>query len=145
MRLQDLIHGAPIGKPAANRARVTAVYEEEDGSETHFSRIIHGSASDYRINGKVGYYYVCARCNGTIPRNWDVSWPDFFWCGWVCELNILKERTFTDMFARHAMEESIQVHGFTLIVTAGVLLSLKHNWDPTSKYNSCQQILPAAN
>ena len=49
---QDLIHGAPIGKPAANKARVTAVYEE-DGVETHYSRIIHGSTSEYRIDNKV--------------------------------------------------------------------------------------------
>jgi len=48
-----LIHGAPVGKPAANKATVTAVYEDTDGSETHFSRVILGSASDYRINGKV--------------------------------------------------------------------------------------------
>ena len=27
--IQDLIHGAPIGKPVATRAKVTAVYGEE--------------------------------------------------------------------------------------------------------------------
>ncbi|ELT90865.1 hypothetical protein CAPTEDRAFT_228943 [Capitella teleta] len=52
-RLSDLIHGAPIGKPAAHRASVTAVYEEEDGTERHFSRIILGAASEYRINNRV--------------------------------------------------------------------------------------------
>ena len=36
---QDLIHGAPIGKPVASRAKVTAVYGEEDGTEIHFSRM----------------------------------------------------------------------------------------------------------
>lgn len=36
---QDLIHGAPIGKPVASRAKVTAVYGEEDGTEVHFSRM----------------------------------------------------------------------------------------------------------
>lgn len=60
---QDLIHGAPVGKPAANKATVTAVYEDIDGSETHFSRVILGSASDYRINGKVNSFmlaqYIC--------------------------------------------------------------------------------------
>lgn len=50
---QDLIHGAPIGKPAANRARVTAVYEDDSGLEKHFSRIIHGSTSEYKINDQV--------------------------------------------------------------------------------------------
>ena len=38
--MQDLIHGAPIGKPVATRAKVTAVYGEEDGSETHFTRTL---------------------------------------------------------------------------------------------------------
>ena len=50
---QDLIHGAPIGKPAANKAKVTAVYVEENGAEIHFSRIIHGSTSEYHINKRV--------------------------------------------------------------------------------------------
>ena len=53
MHFQDLIHGAPIGKPAANRAHVTAVYEDEDGREIRFSREIHGSTSEYKINKKV--------------------------------------------------------------------------------------------
>ena len=37
--LQDLIHGAPIGKPVAKRASVTAVYGEDDGEEIHFTRM----------------------------------------------------------------------------------------------------------
>jgi len=52
-KLSDLIHGAPIGQPAANTAYVTAQYADEDDNETEFSRIIHGSASEYRINKKV--------------------------------------------------------------------------------------------
>ncbi|KAK2152444.1 hypothetical protein LSH36_328g01029 [Paralvinella palmiformis] len=51
-KLSDLIHGAPIGKPAATRASVTAVYEDENREETQFTRVIHGSTSDYKINGK---------------------------------------------------------------------------------------------
>lgn len=51
-KLSDLIHGAPVGKPASNRAVVTAVYEDADEAETHFSRVIINSTSDYRINGK---------------------------------------------------------------------------------------------
>ena len=38
-RLSDLIHGAPIGKPASNRATVSATYAEEDGSEINFTRM----------------------------------------------------------------------------------------------------------
>ena len=53
LHFQDLIHGAQIDKPASNRATVTAVYQDTDGSEIQFSRIIHGSTSEYRINGKV--------------------------------------------------------------------------------------------
>ena len=35
---KDLIHGALIGKPVASRAKVTAVYVEEDGTEINFTR-----------------------------------------------------------------------------------------------------------
>uniref|UniRef100_A0AAQ5Y1F8 Structural maintenance of chromosomes protein n=1 Tax=Amphiprion ocellaris TaxID=80972 RepID=A0AAQ5Y1F8_AMPOC len=51
--LKDLIHGAPVGKPAANRAFVSMVYQEDDGSERSFTRVIIGSSSEYRINHKV--------------------------------------------------------------------------------------------
>ncbi|XP_035827369.1 structural maintenance of chromosomes protein 1A [Aplysia californica] len=51
-RLSDLIHGAPIGKPAANRASVTAVYGEEDSDrEMFFQRLILGNSSEHRIDG----------------------------------------------------------------------------------------------
>jgi len=59
--MQDLIHGAPIGRPAANRAYVTAVYADDDGTETHFSRVIQGSASDYRINGRVTFLWILSK------------------------------------------------------------------------------------
>ncbi|XP_051735828.1 LOW QUALITY PROTEIN: structural maintenance of chromosomes protein 1A [Ctenopharyngodon idella] len=51
--LKDLIHGAPVGKPAANRAFVSMVYCEENGEECTFTRVIIGSSSEYRINNKV--------------------------------------------------------------------------------------------
>uniref|UniRef100_A0A673H919 Structural maintenance of chromosomes protein n=1 Tax=Sinocyclocheilus rhinocerous TaxID=307959 RepID=A0A673H919_9TELE len=51
--LKDLIHGAPVGKPAANRAFVSMVYQQDNGQELSFSRIIIGSSSEYRINNKV--------------------------------------------------------------------------------------------
>ncbi|CAB1336744.1 unnamed protein product [Coregonus sp. 'balchen'] len=47
--LKDLIHGAPVGKPAANRAFVSMVYHEDSGEERTFTRII----IEYRINSKV--------------------------------------------------------------------------------------------
>lgn len=40
--LKDLIHGAPVGKPAANRAFVSMLYREDSGEERTFSRIIIG-------------------------------------------------------------------------------------------------------
>lgn len=40
--LKDLIHGAPVGKPAANRASVGMVYCEETGDECTFTRVIIG-------------------------------------------------------------------------------------------------------
>lgn len=77
--LKDLIHGAPVGKPAANRAFVSMVYQEDNGEERSFTRVIigmnchvddlivfccfylplscvfcvSGSSSEYRINNKV--------------------------------------------------------------------------------------------
>ena len=51
---QDLIHGAPIGKPAASTASVTAVYAETDSdTEINFTRSIVGNASEHRVNGRV--------------------------------------------------------------------------------------------
>ncbi|XP_041859028.1 structural maintenance of chromosomes protein 1A [Melanotaenia boesemani] len=51
--LKDLIHGAPVGKPAANRAFVSMVYQEDNGEERSFTRVIIGASSEYRINNKV--------------------------------------------------------------------------------------------
>lgn len=42
---QDLIHGAPIGKPVASRAKVTAVYEDDDEIEILFTRMYVGGVS----------------------------------------------------------------------------------------------------
>ncbi|KAK3794036.1 hypothetical protein RRG08_028468 [Elysia crispata] len=51
-RLSDLIHGAPIGQPASNKATVIAVYQDnETDRETHFQRIINNNSSEYRIDG----------------------------------------------------------------------------------------------
>ncbi|OWJ99343.1 SMC1A, partial [Cervus elaphus hippelaphus] len=38
--LRDLIHGAPVGKPAANRAFVSMVYSEEGAEDRTFARVI---------------------------------------------------------------------------------------------------------
>lgn len=46
--LKDLIHGAPVGKPAANRAFVSMVYQEDNGTERAFTRIIIGKAGENR-------------------------------------------------------------------------------------------------
>ncbi|XP_072553184.1 structural maintenance of chromosomes protein 1A isoform X1 [Salminus brasiliensis] len=51
--LKDLIHGAPVGKPAANRAFVSMVYCEDSADERTFTRVIIGSSSEYRIDNKV--------------------------------------------------------------------------------------------
>lgn len=40
--LKDLIHGAPVGKPAANRAFVSMVYQQDNGDELAFTRVIIG-------------------------------------------------------------------------------------------------------
>lgn len=51
-KLSDLIHGASIGRPVANRAFVSAIFQHEDGSELKFTRSIMGSSSDHKINGE---------------------------------------------------------------------------------------------
>ncbi|KAM9445813.1 structural maintenance of chromosomes protein 1A [Clarias gariepinus] len=51
--LKDLIHGAPVGKPAANRACVSMVYCEDNADERTFTRVIIGASSEYRIDNKV--------------------------------------------------------------------------------------------
>lgn len=43
--LRDLIHGAPVGKPAANRAFVSMVYSEEGAEDRTFARVIVGGWS----------------------------------------------------------------------------------------------------
>ncbi|WAR26953.1 SMC1A-like protein [Mya arenaria] len=44
---------APVGKPASNKASVTAVYADQvTEKETVFTRVIHGSSSDHKINGQ---------------------------------------------------------------------------------------------
>lgn len=43
--LRDLIHGAPVGKPAANRAFVSMVYSEEGAEDRTFARVIVGKWS----------------------------------------------------------------------------------------------------
>uniref|UniRef100_A0AAY5ER62 Uncharacterized protein n=1 Tax=Electrophorus electricus TaxID=8005 RepID=A0AAY5ER62_ELEEL len=47
--LKDLIHGAPVGKAAANRAFVSMVYSEEAVANAR----LRGSSSEYQIDNKV--------------------------------------------------------------------------------------------
>jgi len=53
-RLSDLIHGAPVGKAVSTRAHITAIYKDiVTEEETCFTRSIIGSASEWKIDGKV--------------------------------------------------------------------------------------------
>nr|XP_029712574.1 structural maintenance of chromosomes protein 1A-like [Aedes albopictus] len=56
-KLNELIHGASIGRPVANRASVMAkfVITDQEGNQTNksFQRSVIGSSSEYRINGSV--------------------------------------------------------------------------------------------
>jgi len=52
-RLSDLIHGASINRPVANRASVSAIFCMEDGIERRFTRSIIGSSAEHRIDGEV--------------------------------------------------------------------------------------------
>ncbi|XP_039197341.1 structural maintenance of chromosomes protein 1B isoform X3 [Crotalus tigris] len=49
--IQELIHGAHVGKPVSSSGSVTMVYVEENGEEKRFSRIIRGSGSEFLVNG----------------------------------------------------------------------------------------------
>lgn len=52
-----------MGKPAANRASVTAVYADQvTEKETVFTRIIRGSSSDHSINGRVRLIVTFTLC-----------------------------------------------------------------------------------
>uniref|UniRef100_A0A1I7XKK9 DUF3453 domain-containing protein n=1 Tax=Heterorhabditis bacteriophora TaxID=37862 RepID=A0A1I7XKK9_HETBA len=50
---QDLIHGAPVGKPVANRCSVTMSYKEDDGRMKSFSRGVTHAGSEFKVDGKV--------------------------------------------------------------------------------------------
>lgn len=55
--VKELIHGAPVNKPIATTASVSAFYIDTDkdgkSTQTVFTRKIVGSGTEYRINGKV--------------------------------------------------------------------------------------------
>ncbi|XP_034443413.1 structural maintenance of chromosomes protein 1B isoform X1 [Hippoglossus hippoglossus] len=48
--LGDLVHGAHIGQPVSNTARVSIRYRDDEEQETVFRRSITGNTSEYRIN-----------------------------------------------------------------------------------------------
>ncbi|NXU49078.1 SMC1B protein, partial [Turnix velox] len=50
--VRELIHGAHVGKPVSSTASVKIVYCEEDGEEKTFSRVIHGSCTEFFFNDK---------------------------------------------------------------------------------------------
>ncbi|KAI5942924.1 Structural maintenance of chromosomes protein 1B [Manis javanica] len=47
--IQELIHGAHIGKPVSSSASVKIVYVEESGEEKTFERIVRAGCSEYRF------------------------------------------------------------------------------------------------
>ncbi|XP_033089501.1 structural maintenance of chromosomes protein 1B [Trachypithecus francoisi] len=48
--IQELIHGAHIGKPISSSASVKIVYVEESGEEKTFTRIIRGGCSEFHFD-----------------------------------------------------------------------------------------------
>ncbi|XP_043824281.1 structural maintenance of chromosomes protein 1B [Dromiciops gliroides] len=50
--IQELIHGAHVGRPVATSASVKAVYVEDGGEEKTFARIIRGGSSEFHFNDK---------------------------------------------------------------------------------------------
>ena len=52
-KLADLIHGASVGRPVANRASVSAIFTLDDGEQKSFTRSIIGSSAEHRIDNEV--------------------------------------------------------------------------------------------
>uniref|UniRef100_A0A4W3J5P1 Structural maintenance of chromosomes protein n=1 Tax=Callorhinchus milii TaxID=7868 RepID=A0A4W3J5P1_CALMI len=50
--LRDLIHGAHVGAPVSSVAKVSMVYQKENGNEVTFERIITGNSSAFHLNGR---------------------------------------------------------------------------------------------
>ncbi|XP_061438413.1 structural maintenance of chromosomes protein 1B isoform X9 [Rhineura floridana] len=48
--IQELIHGAHVGKPVSCTGSVRMVYSEENGEDKTFSRIIRGNGSEFLVN-----------------------------------------------------------------------------------------------
>ncbi|XP_020833111.1 LOW QUALITY PROTEIN: structural maintenance of chromosomes protein 1B [Phascolarctos cinereus] len=48
--VQELIHGAHVGRPAAASASVEAVYVDESGAEKRFRRTVRGGSSEFHFN-----------------------------------------------------------------------------------------------
>ncbi len=58
-RLDELIHGASIGKPIAKTASVSVVFKRRDNDsqdEMKFSRVIRGANSEYFLNEMVSFF-----------------------------------------------------------------------------------------
>lgn len=60
--LKDLIHGAPVGKPAANRAFVSMVYQEDNGEERAFTRVIIGTKLHYQPSFNISLTFFLNSC-----------------------------------------------------------------------------------
>ncbi|KAL1767119.1 structural maintenance of chromosomes protein 1B [Sigmodon hispidus] len=50
--IQELIHGAHIGKPVSSSASVKIIYIEDSGEEKTFTRIIRGGCSEFHFGDK---------------------------------------------------------------------------------------------
>ncbi|XP_019594797.2 structural maintenance of chromosomes protein 1B isoform X1 [Rhinolophus sinicus] len=48
--IQELIHGAHVGKPVSSSASVKIIYVEESGKEKTFARIIRGGCSEFHFD-----------------------------------------------------------------------------------------------
>lgn len=77
--LKDLIHGAPVGKPAANRAFVSMVYQEDNGEERSFTRVIIGM--NLHLKSWVGRWVAWFSCFANICMHLAVH--VFFLCAVV--------------------------------------------------------------
>lgn len=77
-RLSDLIHGASINRPVANRASVSAIFCMEDGNERRFTRSIIGSSAEHRIDGEVVSSKAYLKELEKIGNQWERCWKPVF-------------------------------------------------------------------
>uniref|UniRef100_A0A8C6RF75 Structural maintenance of chromosomes protein n=1 Tax=Nannospalax galili TaxID=1026970 RepID=A0A8C6RF75_NANGA len=95
--IQELIHGAHIGKPVSSSASVKIIYIEESGEEKTFARIIRGRCSEFHFDDKpVSHSAYIAQLEkiGIIVK----AWSCLVFQGTVESISLKKSKERTQFF-----------------------------------------------